>query len=74
MPSGPAKPQVRGGGRIWPCMEQEAPTERHELIRCLDCRTEYRLPRDTVQADPCPVCGSVGWIAADRSEATSEPK
>ena len=55
-------------------MEQRAPTERSELVRCLDCGTEYRLPRDTAQADPCPVCGSVGWIAADRSEATSEQK
>ena len=57
--------------RVW---NNEAPTERHELVRCLDCGTEYRLPRDTAQADPCPVCGSVGWIAADRSEATSEQK
>jgi rRNA maturation endonuclease Nob1 len=55
-------------------MEQEARTDRHELVRCLDCRTEYRLPRDTAQADPCPVCGSVGWIAVDLNGTTNERK
>jgi hypothetical protein len=55
-------------------MEHRLTTERHELVRCLDCGTEYRLPRDTAQADPCPVCGSVGWIAVDLSGATNERK
>jgi predicted RNA-binding Zn-ribbon protein involved in translation (DUF1610 family) len=53
-------------------MEQEATSEQQELVRCLDCGTEYRLPRDTAQADPCPVCGSVGWIAVDPGDAPSE--
>jgi predicted RNA-binding Zn-ribbon protein involved in translation (DUF1610 family) len=53
-------------------MEQRAPDERHELVRCLDCGTEYRLPRDTAQADPCPVCGSVGWVVVDRSGTPNE--
>ena len=57
-----------------PGMEQRVPIERHELVRCLDCGTEYRLPRDTAQADPCPVCGSVGWIAVDRSGTPDERK
>jgi rRNA maturation endonuclease Nob1 len=53
-------------------MEQRAPTERRDLVRCLDCGTEYRLARDTAQADPCPVCGSVGWIAVDRGATANE--
>ena len=55
-------------------MEKRTLIERRELVRCLDCGTEYRLPRDTAQADPCPVCGSVGWIAVDRSETPNEQK
>jgi predicted RNA-binding Zn-ribbon protein involved in translation (DUF1610 family) len=53
-------------------MEERAPIERHELVRCLDCGTEYPLPRDTAQAGPCPVCGSVGWIAVERGAMTNE--
>ena len=38
--------------------------EQSELVRCLDCGTEYRLPRDNrVEAMPCPTCGGVGWVA-----------
>jgi len=55
-------------------MEHRLPAERHELVRCLDCGTEYRLPRDTAQADPCPVCGSVGWIAVDLRGEPNERK
>jgi rRNA maturation endonuclease Nob1 len=55
-------------------MEHRVLTEQHELVRCLDCGTEYRLPRDTAQADPCPICGSVGWIAVDHVGTTSERK
>ena len=33
-------------------------------VRCLDCGTEYRLPRDVQgEAEPCPACGSIGWLA-----------
>jgi predicted RNA-binding Zn-ribbon protein involved in translation (DUF1610 family) len=53
-------------------MEEQAPSDPHELVRCLDCGTEYYLPRDTAQADPCPVCGSVGWIAVKRPEPAGE--
>jgi rRNA maturation endonuclease Nob1 len=53
-------------------MEERAPIERHELVRCLDCGTEYPLPHDTAQAGPCPVCGSVGWIAVERGAMTNE--
>jgi hypothetical protein len=73
-PSGPSAAAGRAGGRIWPGMEHRVPTDRHELVRCLDCGTEYRLPRDTAQADPCPVCGSVGWIAVERVGTTNERK
>jgi len=46
-------------------MENRITTERKELVRCLDCGTEYRLPRDNrAEATPCPTCGAVGWVAA----------
>jgi predicted RNA-binding Zn-ribbon protein involved in translation (DUF1610 family) len=46
-------------------MEKRTTTERSELVRCLDCGTEYRLPRDNrAEATPCPTCGGVGWMAA----------
>ncbi|HZE29545.1 MAG TPA: hypothetical protein VE055_05565 [Gaiellaceae bacterium] len=45
-------------------MEKQTLTEQRELVRCLDCGTEYRLPRDVKEAEPCPSCGSVGWVAA----------
>jgi hypothetical protein len=45
-------------------MGKQTLTERRELVRCLDCDTEYRLPRDVQgEAEPCPACGSVGWVA-----------
>jgi hypothetical protein len=46
-------------------MEKRTLSERSELVRCLDCGTEYLLPRDVRgEAKPCPVCGAVGWVAA----------
>jgi rRNA maturation endonuclease Nob1 len=54
-------------------MEKRTLTERRELVRCLDCSTEYRLPRDVQgEAEPCPVCGSVGWVAV--SACCAEPE
>lgn len=54
-------------------MEKRTLTELHELVRCLDCGTEYRLPRHVRgEAEPCPVCGSVGWVAV--SAGSPEPK
>jgi Zn finger protein HypA/HybF involved in hydrogenase expression len=36
-----------------------------ELVRCLECGTEYRLESNDGEAGPCPHCGGVGWIALD---------
>jgi Zn finger protein HypA/HybF involved in hydrogenase expression len=45
-------------------MGKQTLTERRELVRCLDCGTEYRLPRDVQgEAEPCPACGSIAWVA-----------
>lgn len=50
-------------------MEKRTATERSELVRCLDCGTEYRLPRDNrTEATACPNCGGVGWLAASASQ------
>jgi rRNA maturation endonuclease Nob1 len=35
------------------------------LVRCLECGTEYDLEVDRGEAEPCPHCGGVGWIAVD---------
>jgi len=54
-------------------MEKRTLTERRELVRCLDCGTEYRLPRDVQgEAEPCPACGSVGWVAVSACCAATE--
>ena len=39
------------------------PRDNSQLVRCLDCDTVYRLSLDLQEADPCPQCGGVGWIA-----------
>jgi hypothetical protein len=55
-------------------MEKHTVTERSEVVRCLDCGTEYRLPRDSrAEAMPCPACGGVGWVAATAASA-SQPR
>jgi predicted nucleic acid-binding Zn-ribbon protein len=37
-------------------------TATRDLVRCLDCGTEYDLEIDDEGARPCPACGGVGWI------------
>jgi hypothetical protein len=40
--------------------------KRHDdrqLVRCLDCGTVYSLPLRLQEANPCPQCDGVGWIA-----------
>lgn len=34
-----------------------------QLVRCLDCGTVYPLPYGQAEADACPQCGGVGWVA-----------
>jgi len=37
-----------------------------DLVRCLQCRTVYALPRRVDDAEAgrdCPKCGYVGWLA-----------
>jgi uncharacterized paraquat-inducible protein A len=46
-------------------VEQQQPTARPTLVRCLDCGTTYDLPLELDEAAPCPDCGGVGWIALD---------
>jgi predicted RNA-binding Zn-ribbon protein involved in translation (DUF1610 family) len=54
-------------------MEERTAIDRSELVRCLDCGTEYRLPRDNrAEATPCPTCGGVGWVTAATRGATQQ--
>jgi hypothetical protein len=46
------------------------PEDERALVRCLDCGTVYELPLDQEEAQPCPECGDVGWVAL---EATRKP-
>jgi rRNA maturation endonuclease Nob1 len=34
-----------------------------QLVRCLDCKTVYPLPIGQQEADACPECGGLGWVA-----------
>lgn len=40
-------------------------TDSAGLVRCLDCGTEYWLELKNGEADPCPYCAGIGWIALD---------
>jgi hydrogenase maturation factor HypF (carbamoyltransferase family) len=56
-------------------MEERTAIDRSEFVRCLDCGTEYRLPRDNrAEATPCPTCGGVGWVTAAARSATQQKK
>jgi rRNA maturation endonuclease Nob1 len=46
-------------------VEQQQPTAERTLVRCLDCRAVYDLPLAQEEAEPCPDCGGVGWVALD---------
>jgi rRNA maturation endonuclease Nob1 len=46
-------------------VEQQQPTAERTLVRCLDCGTVYDLPLGQDEAEPCPDCGGVGWVALD---------
>jgi rRNA maturation endonuclease Nob1 len=44
-------------------VEQPKRRDVRQLVRCLDCGTVYPLPLRLQEADACPQCGGVGWIA-----------
>jgi rRNA maturation endonuclease Nob1 len=44
-------------------VEQPKRRDDSQLVRCLECGTVYRLPIGHEEADACPQCGGVGWIA-----------
>jgi hypothetical protein len=44
-------------------VERPRDHDERQLVRCLDCGTVYALPFGLQEADACPQCGDVGWIA-----------
>ncbi|HVD11606.1 MAG TPA: hypothetical protein VNB46_00100 [Gaiellaceae bacterium] len=46
-------------------MEQHRSTAERPLVRCLDCDAVYELPFEQDEAEPCPDCGGVGWVALE---------
>jgi uncharacterized paraquat-inducible protein A len=44
-------------------VERPKPHDDRQLVRCLDCGTVYPLPLRLQEANPCPRCEGVGWIA-----------
>jgi rRNA maturation endonuclease Nob1 len=44
-------------------VERAEPHDERQLVRCLDCGTVYPLPIGEAEADACPDCGGVGWVA-----------
>ncbi|HSB38899.1 MAG TPA: hypothetical protein VLD13_07415 [Gaiellaceae bacterium] len=44
-------------------MERPNARDERQLVRCLDCGTVYPLPYGQAEADACPQCGGVGWVA-----------
>jgi rRNA maturation endonuclease Nob1 len=54
----------------------ERPRDRddRQLVRCLDCGTVYPLPLGLQEADACPQCGGVGWIALAALKRVDEGK
>ena len=56
-------PQVGQCGRIHIGVERPNERDDRQLVRCLHCGTVYPLPPGLLEADACPQCGGVGWIA-----------
>jgi len=46
-------------------VENDRSTTHRPLVRCLDCGTVYELPLEQAEAEPCPECGEVGWVALE---------
>jgi rRNA maturation endonuclease Nob1 len=44
-------------------VERRKDRDDGQLVRCLDCGTVYPLPPGLPEADACPQCGGVGWVA-----------
>jgi len=44
-------------------VERRTRRDDRQLVRCLDCGTVYPFPHQLREADACPQCGGVGWIA-----------
>jgi len=56
-------PQVGRLGCIHLGVERPKPHDDRQLVRCLNCGTVYPLPLSRQEADACPQCKGVGWIA-----------
>jgi rRNA maturation endonuclease Nob1 len=46
--------------------------DERQLVRCLDCGTVYPLPPGQKEADACPECGGVGWVALAAMRRTED--
>jgi len=55
-------------------VERPKDRENRQLVRCLDCGTVYPLPLGLREADTCPQCGGVGWIALAALKRVGEEK
>jgi hypothetical protein len=71
-PSRLCEPQVPGIAGIDLYVDRSDTADDEGLVRCLDCGAVYELTIAGEEAEPCPNCGGVGWVAL-AADSRDEP-